>query len=88
MPRPEYLNCVMTPNIIHAIRSEQEYYDQNPERAEREQQLVEEHRQEQMQRDREDFEQMQREHEDWGKIHEIEQQKSEAPVVSIDEVPF
>jgi hypothetical protein len=31
---------------------------------------------------------MQREHEDWGKIHEIEQQKSEAPVVSIDEVPF
>jgi hypothetical protein len=49
MPRPEYPNCVMTPNIIHAIRSKQEYYDRNPERAEREQQLAEEHRQKQLQ---------------------------------------
>ena len=78
----------MTPNIIQRIRSDQEHYDQNSERAEREQQLAEESRQERMRLDREDFEQMQREHEDWGKLHEIEQQKSEAPAVSVDEIPF
>ncbi len=70
------LDCVMTPNIIQRIRSD------------REQQLAEESRQERMRLDREDFEQMQREHEDWGKLHEIEQQKSEAPAVSVDEIPF
>ena len=84
MPRPKYLNCVMTPNIIHAIRSEQEYYDQNPKRAEREQRLAEEHRQNQMQIDREDFEQMQREHEPCFYKKEKQDETDEV----VDDLPF
>ena len=39
MGRPEFLNCVMTPEIIRRIRENQEYYDKDPvsyERRERE----------------------------------------------------
>ena len=56
MPRPEYLNCVMTPGIIRSIRNEQEQYDSNPEQAEREQRVVEEDRQERMRQERESYE--------------------------------
>lgn len=38
MSRPEFPNCIMTPEIILSIRQEQEYYDQGPESAERQQQ--------------------------------------------------
>jgi hypothetical protein len=33
--RPEFPNCVMTPNIISRIREEQECYDKDPEKYER-----------------------------------------------------
>ena len=36
--RPSFPNCVMTPEIISHIRQEQEYYDQDPERYERQEQ--------------------------------------------------
>lgn len=42
MSRPEYLGCVMTANVINHIRQEQEYYDQDPERYEREQEEIRE----------------------------------------------
>lgn len=35
MSRPEYLNCVMTAEIINAIRERQELYDKDPEEYER-----------------------------------------------------
>ena len=48
MSRPEFPNCVMTPEIIRAIRQEQDYYDQDPERYERQKQEAQEmYRQEQ-----------------------------------------
>jgi hypothetical protein len=48
MSRPKFLNCVMTPEIIRAIRQEQDYYDSNPERYELEKREEEErYRQEQ-----------------------------------------
>ena len=39
MSRPDFPNpyCVLTPGMISRIRSDQEYYDRDPERAEREQ---------------------------------------------------
>ena len=45
MSRPEFPNCVMTPEIISAISREQEYYDQDPQRYERQQQAELERRQ-------------------------------------------
>ena len=48
MSRPEYPNCVMTSNIIHHIRSEQECYDNDPQGYEqREEQYREDKRQQQ-----------------------------------------
>ncbi|MBD3261039.1 MAG: hypothetical protein GF334_05055 [Candidatus Altiarchaeales archaeon] len=40
MPRPEFPTpyTILTPGMISRIRSNQGYYDRNPERAEREQQ--------------------------------------------------
>lgn len=35
MTRPDYPSCVMTPAIINRIRSDQECYDEDPERWER-----------------------------------------------------
>jgi len=51
MSRPEYPNCVMTPEIISRIRENQEHYDSNPddyerrEREQAEQYAQEQHRQ-------------------------------------------
>lgn len=45
----------LTPNIISRIRSEQEYYDRDPERAEREQRARAEREREE--REREEWEQ-------------------------------
>lgn len=48
MGRPEYLHCPMTPEIIHRINENQEWYDRDPqayeeqERYEREQQQMRE----------------------------------------------
>ena len=51
MSRPEFPHCVMTGEMINMIRSAQEHYDRDPERAEyeqeqyyREQQLEAEYR--------------------------------------------
>lgn len=60
MSRPKFPNCVMTPGIISAIRQEQDYYDQDPERYERQE------RERQEQREREEYE-MQQQYEQWGK---------------------
>ena len=46
MTRPEHLNCVNTAEGISRINEEQGYYDENPERAEREQRAREERQQE------------------------------------------
>jgi hypothetical protein len=46
--RPEFPRCVMTPEIIRHISQEQDYYDEDPERYERqEQERMECERQEQ-----------------------------------------
>ena len=37
MSRPEFPRCVLPSNCISRVREEQSYYDQDPERAEREQ---------------------------------------------------
>lgn len=37
MSRPKFLNCVMTSNVISRIKQEQEYYDKDPDRYERQQ---------------------------------------------------
>ncbi len=42
MSRPDYPNCVMTPGIINRIRSNQECYDADPERYERQEAEAEE----------------------------------------------
>ncbi len=42
MSRPEHLNCVNTAEGIRRINEEQAYYDQDPERYERQQQEAQE----------------------------------------------
>jgi len=44
MSRPEYPNCIMPSSVIQRVRQEQDYYDQDPERAERQQREHEEQR--------------------------------------------
>ena len=44
MSRPEYPNCIMPVGVIQRVREEQSYYDEDPERYEREQQAHEEQR--------------------------------------------
>ncbi len=44
MSRPEYLNCIMTPEIISRIRADQELYDKDPEAYERRERLAKEER--------------------------------------------
>ena len=44
MSRPEFPRCILPVNCIRRIREEQEYYDENPERYEREQREREEQR--------------------------------------------
>ena len=46
MPRPEFPNppCILTPGMISRINSEQQHYDEDPERAEAEQESAEQRR--------------------------------------------
>ena len=44
MSRPDFPRCILPANVISRIREEQEYYDKDPERAEREQTEREERR--------------------------------------------
>ena len=45
MGRPNFPNCIMPPETIHRIRQEQDYYDEDPERYERQERAREEERQ-------------------------------------------
>ncbi len=55
MPRPEFPSppCALTPGIISRIRDEQDYYDQDPERAERQQREYRERQEEEKRQERE-----------------------------------
>ncbi len=55
MPRPEFPNpyCTLTPACIQRIRSDQDHYDENPERAEREQAARKEREEEERLREQE-----------------------------------
>jgi hypothetical protein len=44
MPRPKYLDCVMTVGVIRGIRERQEEYDKDPEAYERKERQREEER--------------------------------------------
>lgn len=48
MSRPEHLRCIMTPEIIRSINRDQEYYDQDPDRYEREQREQDERQQQEV----------------------------------------
>jgi len=64
MSRPEFLNCIMTPEIIRSIRQDQEYYDEDPERYEQQERERKERRlqeQEEMEHQRRLEEQRQQE---------------------------
>lgn len=37
MSRPDFPHCIMTPGMINHIRQEQDYYDADPDRYERQQ---------------------------------------------------
>ena len=53
MSRPEYLHCPMPSSVIQHIRQEQEYYDQDPERYEREERMRKEQRELDQEQERE-----------------------------------
>ena len=55
MPRPEFPNpyIMLTPAIIQRISSDQDYYDSDPERAEREQAARKEREEEERRREQE-----------------------------------
>lgn len=55
MSRPEYPRCIMPVEVIRSIRQEQDYYDQDPERYEREQRTRKEERQLEQQREHEEY---------------------------------
>lgn len=44
MSRPEFPNCIMPASVIQGIRREQDYYDEDPERYERQERAREEER--------------------------------------------
>jgi hypothetical protein len=56
MPRPEFPRCIMPVSVIQRIRSEQDYYDQNPERYEAEQRRREEDRRLEQEQERQEYE--------------------------------
>lgn len=58
MGRPDYPNCIMTPEVIRGVRERQEDYDRDPERYER---LEREQKEE---RQREEYEERQT----WGEV--------------------
>ena len=81
MSRPEFPNCVMTPEIISAISREQEYYDQDPQKYERQQQA--------------ELERQQQEYESMAVEQQIQQsedrdqiEKDSNPENNIDDLPF
>jgi len=61
MPRPEFPSppCPLTSGMISRLRSDQAYYDQDPERAEREQQAYLERQEEEKRWEREYYDQQQ-----------------------------
>jgi hypothetical protein len=44
MSRPEFLNCIMTPEVIRSIRERQESYDKDPQEYERREREAKEQR--------------------------------------------
>jgi len=56
MGRPEFLNCIMTSEIIRRIRERQEEYDKDPETFEREEKRKEEEYQRELQEEKEYYE--------------------------------
>ncbi len=56
MSRPNYPNCVMPTSVIQRVRQEQDYYDQDPARAERQQREHEEQREFERQQERKAWE--------------------------------
>jgi len=73
MSRPEHLNCVNTAEGIHRINEDQAYYDEDPERYEREERQQHEREQEERQREYED--------QQYGKQQEEEEQQEENPLL-------
>ncbi len=59
MSRPEFPSppCPLTPLMISRIRSDQDYYDQDPERAERDQLAQRERQEEEKRQEREYYDQ-------------------------------
>jgi hypothetical protein len=57
MPRPNFPNCIMPVEVIRRINEEQEHYDRDPERAEREQRAREEAREEERRQEEEAYRQ-------------------------------
>jgi len=55
MPRPKFLDCIMTSEIIHRIRENQDCYDKDPEGWERREKEQEEERQQELQREQEEY---------------------------------
>ena len=53
MSRPKYPNCIMTPEIINRIRQEQDYYNEDPEKYERQEREYEERRQQEREQEQE-----------------------------------
>jgi len=58
MSRPEYPNpyCILPASCIRRIRENQEYYDKNPERAEREQREAKQRQADELRQEQEDYE--------------------------------
>lgn len=48
MPRPKFLDCIMTPEIISRVRENQAFYDKDPEGYERRERQREEERQQEL----------------------------------------
>ena len=53
MSRPKYPNCIMTPEIINRILHEQDFFDDDHERYERQESEYEERRQQEREQEQE-----------------------------------
>ena len=60
MSRPEFPNCAMPVSVIQRIRSEQDCYDQDPDRYEREQRRREEDRMLEQEQERQEYDEVNR----------------------------
>jgi len=58
MSRPDFPRpyTILTPNMISRINSEQQYYDENPERYERQQRIAKENRELEQEQERQEYE--------------------------------